>query len=448
MRKNTDLTLRLEQALRRAAELEHERNLLRVRVAELGGSNQPTPNIPPSSLPDFSTPLSAAAADSDESELVGAMDVMSQSNVLSTMDRELSEQAERHEHQIESVRRHFTSRLELVQESLIVVQKERDVALQRLVNANLPAKSELRAAGSAAATATGRSNATTPPNRRTLGIDTASNGATSTTPTKLRLPSRNVKGIRHQDLSSPNTPLSRVSSSAELRGNNKLFAQQIVRMGSSSHISTTALALHDDTSPLMRKMQDEIDRLKRENKRVVDNSSAECEQLTLQIQEQAKEISGLRRQHTGRRESHRYSLLPFKENSWGATKSAAAASTSSSAATASHSHHDHQQQQIDSDIGPHSSGRDRRNGTDVSGPNLLRAAYIKAVVENELQRCVRARQLLRERDSFLAEQDQLMNQQNDLLLSMQNLQQDSEMAMASDEDDTSDDYKSMQMQRV
>ncbi|KAJ2890562.1 hypothetical protein GGI21_006126, partial [Coemansia aciculifera] len=41
-----------------------------------------------------------------------------------------------------------------------------------------------------------------------------------------------------------------------------------------------------------------------------------------------------------------------------------------------------------------------------------------------------------------------MNQQNDLLLSMQNLQQDSETAMASDEDDTSDDYKSMQMQRV
>ncbi|KAJ2335331.1 hypothetical protein GGI00_001418, partial [Coemansia sp. RSA 2681] len=73
-----------------------------------------------------------------------------------------------------------------------------------------------------------------------------------------------------------------------------------------------------------------------------------------------------------------------------------------------------------------------------------------AVVENELQRCVRARQLLRERDSFLAEQDQLMNQQNDLLLSMQNLQQDSEAAMASDEDDTSgsDEYKSMQMQRV
>ncbi|KAJ2840474.1 hypothetical protein FBU31_000386 [Coemansia sp. 'formosensis'] len=421
VRKNADLTQRLEHALRRAAELEHERNLLRIRVAELGGSNASTPNIPPASLPDFAAPT-APDDSGPRSNDSGGGDVMSQSNVLSTMDRELSEQAERHEHQIDSVRRHFTSRLELVQESLLVVQKERDVALQRLANANLPAKSELHAGSTAAAiAASGR--ATAAPNRRALGIDVAP----TATPTKLRLPSRASKGMRHEQ-SGPSTPLSRMASGAELRGSPTTAKPlaQLTRMGS-------AISLQEEQSPLMRKMQEEIDSLRRESKRAAEDSSAESERLTLQIQDQAKEISRLRRQHTGRRESDRYSLLPFKENSWGAAKSAA----SSSSSTTAHRHPQH---------GDAHSG-ERARGDEGSGPNLLRAAYIKAVVENELQRCVRARQLLRERDSFLAEQDQLMNQQNDLLLSMQNLQQDSEAAMASDEDDVADD-KSLQMQRV
>ncbi|KAJ1910440.1 Kinesin-like protein kif21b, partial [Coemansia sp. S17] len=446
MRKNADLTQRLEQALRRAAALEHERNMLRLRVAELGGSNQSTPNIPPASFPDFAPPIGRADdsglrpnGSTNDSGLTDATDVMSQSNVLSTMDRELSEQAERHEHQIDSVRRHFTSRLELVQESLLVVQKERDVALQRLVNANLPPKSELRAGSTAAAAAaaSGRGSSTSAPNRRALGIDIAPVGTTTpTTPTKLRLPSRATKNMRHEQ-STPSTPLSRMASGAELRSSAAKPFAQLTRMGSSSGIGLAACNSQDEHSPQMRKLQDEIDWLKRENKRVAENSSTETERLTLQIQEQAKEISRLRRQHTGRRESDRYALLPFKENSWGAAKSAAAASSSSSAA-----HH----HMPDGDT--HSGDRGRRD--EGSGPNLLRAAYIKAVVENELQRCVRARQLLRERDSFLAEQDQLMNQQNDLLLSMQNLQQDSETALASDEEDTTgdDEYKSMQMQRV
>ncbi|KAJ2048982.1 Kinesin-like protein kif21b, partial [Coemansia sp. S2] len=443
MRKNADLTQRLEQALRRAAALEHERNMLRLRVAELGGSNQSTPNILPASFPDFAPPIGRADdsglrpnGSTNDSGLTDATDVMSQSNVLSTMDRELSEQAERHEHQIDSVRRHFTSRLELVQESLLVVQKERDVALQRLVNANLPPKSELRAGSTAAAAAaaSGRGGSTNAPNRRALGIDVAPVG--TTTPTKLRLPSRATKNIRHEQ-STPSTPLSRMASGAELRNSAAKPFAQLTRMGSSSGVGLAACNSQDEHSPQMRKLQDEIDWLKRENKRVAENSSTETERLTLQIQEQAKEISRLRRQHTGRRESDRYALLPFKENSWGAAKSAAAASSSSSAA-----HH----HMPDGDT--HSSDRGHRS--EGSGPNLLRAAYIKAVVENELQRCVRARQLLRERDSFLAEQDQLMNQQNDLLLSMQNLQQDSETALASDEEDTTgdDEYKSMQMQRV
>ncbi|KAJ2806753.1 hypothetical protein H4S07_003729, partial [Coemansia furcata] len=309
-------------------------------------------------------------------------------------------------------------------ESLLVVQKERDVALQRLANANLPAKSELHAGSTAAAiAASGRGNGTVAPNRRALGIDVAP----TATPTKLRLPSRASKGMRHEQ-STPSTPLSRMASGAELRGsaNAAKPLAQLTRMGSSS-----AISLQEEQSPLMRKMQEEIDSLRRENKRAAEDSSAESERLTLQIQEQAKEISRLRRQHTGRRESDRYSLLPFKENSWGAAKSAASSSSSTTA-------HRHLQ---------HGDARDRARGDEGNGPNLLRAAYIKAVVENELQRCVRARQLLRERDSFLAEQDQLMNQQNDLLLSMQNLQQDSEAALASDEDDAADD-KSLQMQRV
>ncbi|KAJ2740356.1 hypothetical protein GGI19_007140, partial [Coemansia pectinata] len=313
MRKNADLTQRLEQALRRVAALEHERNMLRLRVAELGGSNQSTPNILPASFPDFAPPIAFKSDDAglrpnggandSGSGLTDATDVMSQSNVLSTMDRELSEQAERHEHQIDSVRRHFTSRLELVQESLLVVQKERDVALQRLVNANLPAKSELRAgstAAAAAAAASGRGSSTTAPNRRALGIDIAPVGTTTpTTPTKLRLPSRTAKNIRH-DQSTPSTPLSRMASGAELRSSPnpaKPFAQ-LTRMGSSSGIGLAACNSQDDHSPHMRKLQDEIDWLKRENKRVAENSSAESERLTLQIQEQAKEISRLRRQHT------------------------------------------------------------------------------------------------------------------------------------------------------
>ncbi|KAJ1816666.1 hypothetical protein LPJ60_005215, partial [Coemansia sp. RSA 2675] len=450
MRKNADLTQRLEQALRRVASLESERNALRLRVAELGGSNQPTPNLPSTSFPDFAASAVFKSDDSglrpngsanDSGGLADAADVMSQSNVLSTMDRELSEQAERHEHQIDSVRRHFTSRLELVQESLLVVQKERDVALQRLANANFPAKPELRAgstAAAAAAAASGRNSAGAAPNRRALGIDIAPVG--TTTPSKLRLPSRAAKSTRH-DQSTPSTPLSRMASGGELRSSpnaTKPFAQ-LTRMGSSSAIGLAACGSQDDHSSQLRRMQDEVDSLRRENKRVLENSSTESERLTLQIQEQAKEISRLRRQRTGRRESDRYSLLSFKENSWGAAKSAAAASSSSASAA---------QRQHTRDGDPHSNDAGHRD--EGSGPNLLRAAYIKAVVENELQRCVRARQLLRERDSFLAEQDQLMNQQNDLLLSMQNLQQDSEMALASDEDDTTgeDEYKSMQMQRV
>ncbi|KAJ1886630.1 hypothetical protein LPJ81_006667, partial [Coemansia sp. IMI 209127] len=122
------------------------------------------------------------------------------------------------------------------------------------------------------------------------------------------------------------------------------------------------------------------------------------------IQDQAKEISRLRRQRTGRKGSNRYSLLAFKENSWGATKTA-------------------------------TSQADNQGGSD--GPNLLRAAFIKAVIEHELQRCIQARQLLRERDSQLNKQDELMNEQNDLLMCIQNIDFESD-----------DESGSVQMQRA
>ncbi|KAJ2219689.1 hypothetical protein IWW45_009280, partial [Coemansia sp. RSA 485] len=141
--KNAELVRQLDQAVRRVAELEHERDLLRARVQDLGGSAQNTPDIPAAVLDEAAEHVSringSIKAFSDN-------DMMSQNNVLNTLDRELSDQAERHENQIASVRRHYESKIELLHETLSIVQKERDVALQRLANSANSAAKPLTAA--------------------------------------------------------------------------------------------------------------------------------------------------------------------------------------------------------------------------------------------------------------------------------------------------------------
>ncbi|KAJ2465197.1 hypothetical protein GGI02_004770, partial [Coemansia sp. RSA 2322] len=101
-RMNAELTLRLEQSIRQAAALEHERNELRSRVADLGGSAQSTPRLSSAVLSDLATRLGSAGDVGCGAAAADSADMMSQSHVLNTMDRELSEQAERHEHQIDS----------------------------------------------------------------------------------------------------------------------------------------------------------------------------------------------------------------------------------------------------------------------------------------------------------------------------------------------------------
>ncbi|KAJ1934948.1 Kinesin-like protein kif21b, partial [Linderina macrospora] len=183
---NTEVTEKLEQAVRRAAILEIERDSLCQKISELGGTvdikliDSATTLFDSSLLKQpGSAVLTGSAGNATPSGIRsprpnsiftdGAPGVLSD-QMLNTMDRELSDQAERHEQQIDSVRHHYESKLELLQETLAIVQKERDVALQRLTNAN-------KASGSSG-----------PPNRRALGLE---NGAS--TPTKIRQPSRLAK---------------------------------------------------------------------------------------------------------------------------------------------------------------------------------------------------------------------------------------------------------------
>ncbi|KAJ1895493.1 hypothetical protein LPJ66_004564 [Kickxella alabastrina] len=374
-RKNAEITQKLEHAVRRAAVLNNECEGLRSEVINLGGAV-----------------LSTALAE-DPMMVDDYGNMMSQNNVLNTLNHELSEQAERHEQQIDSVRRHYESKLELMQEALSIVNKERDVALQRLANAGGTEKDS----ASVGVGTPNRSEASSQASRRNLGLDNTSS-STIAAPTKLRIPSRMAKGAR-PDGSTMSTPVSRKSSSAELRLSRQ---PQLSRLGSSLGI-TTAPVLRDDSMQLQQ-LQDEVAQLKLNNKQSSEGASAESEKLTLQIQEQAKEISRLRRQHTGRRESKRYSLLSFKENSsWAVAKN-----TLNSPAC-----------------------------DDKDGPNLLRAAFIKAVLENELNRCVRARQLLRERDSFVNKQDELMTEQTDLMLQIQCIELEAD-----------DGYRQSQVQRL
>ncbi|KAJ2716501.1 hypothetical protein H4R19_000616 [Coemansia spiralis] len=331
---NVNLSQQLHAARRRATILEHERDTLRAQVATLGGSVHSTPVLPPGMFSDQDASVDGGAfsdgAQARPNSLFAKGDVLSQSNVLETIDQELSEQAERHEQQIAGVRRHYESKLELARESLAIVQRERDVALQRLENAAQPC--------SPAAPASSKHSA---------------RGARA--PSRLRMPSR-----------ASATPPLRKTSAADLGG------------------TPRPLTASSEDAVQIRRLQNEIARLRSANQVLGEDARCEAEQLAVQVQQQAKEISRLRRQHTGRRrESHRCSLLGFKENSWSVAKSA--------------------------------------DGPNDNGPQLLRAAFIKAVLEGELQRCVRARQLLRERDSFLNRQDRLMNKQNDQLLRMQNL---------------------------
>ncbi|KAJ2777687.1 hypothetical protein H4R18_005024 [Coemansia javaensis] len=331
---SAELGRQLYAARRRATLLEHERDTLRVRVAGLGGSAHSTPSMPPGALPPEDDACGGGGGDppltTRPSSLFADGDVLSRSNVLETIDQELSEQAKRHEHQIDGVRRHYESKLELAHEALAIMQKERDIALQRLAHD------------------AGARGAASPPH---------------VTPTKLRLPSRAAPAH------------SRKASGAS-------------RPGSSSPDGSPAR----DGAAQLRRLQSEVARLRAANRALGEGARAEAEQLALQVQEQAKEISRLRRQNTGRRESYRYSLLSFRENSWGVAKGA------------------------------------NSPGSGDSGPRLLRAAFIKAVLEGELQRCVRARQLLRERDAYLNRQDRLMNEQNDQLLRMQGLDLDGDDA--------------------
>ncbi|KAJ2803967.1 hypothetical protein H4R20_002686 [Coemansia guatemalensis] len=370
--RNADLLQRLTAAQHRAATLENERDMLRTQVAEFGGSVHSTPALPVAALPDSAEEEPCSEPTSTRSNSIFAEDgVLSRTNVLETIDRELSEQAERHEHQIDSVRRHYESKLELVQESLSIVQRERDVALQRLANKALPTHAGMQDSGSGA-------NGS----RRELGLDNAQGAA----PTKLRLPSRVAMDPPSGERARSSTPQPRKKPSAELRNGGRPPAMP--RFGSS--LGIVSAPARDSPSQHLKRLQDEVAQLRTENASLSTKATAEAGRLTQQIQDQAKEISRLRRQRTGRRESHRYSLLSFKENSWGVAKSA------------------EQQPRKDAD----------------SGPKLLRAAFIKAVLESELHRCVQARQLLRERDAFLVKQDKLMNEQNDQLLRMQSLDDD------------------------
>ncbi|KAJ2139728.1 hypothetical protein GGH17_000304 [Coemansia sp. RSA 788] len=344
--RNTDLVQRLNIAQRRVMELENDRDALREQVAGMGGSVHSTPGLSAGQLP-----AEESAASTRPNSLFAESDVLSRSNVLETIDRELAEQASRHENQIGSVRRHYESKLELVQETLGIVQKERDVALQRLANAGTPVSARTP------------SNASSQPGSRAMGIEVQPAG----TPTRLRIPSRAGKALR------AGTPQLRKLPSAELRSANRTTPPpSMPRFG-------TSLGLVTVPSPSDKELQGEIERLRRENGELGARSLAEAERLAQQIHEQAEEIAQLRQKRTGRHPSNRYSLLSFKETSWGV------------------------------------ANREPRHG----GPQLLRAAFIKAVLEGELQRCVRARQLLRERDAFLTKQDRLMNEQNDMLLRMQ-----------------------------
>ncbi|KAJ1821116.1 hypothetical protein LPJ75_000783, partial [Coemansia sp. RSA 2598] len=387
-RKNAELVRQLDQAVRRVAELEHERDLLRVRVQDLGGSAQNTPDIPAAVLDEAADHVNRI---NGSIKAFSENDMMSQNNVLNTLDRELSDQAERHENQIASVRRHYESKLELLRETLSIVQKERDVALQRLANSSSGPSKPLTAASLGALGRSQQSNA----NRRNLGLETGAgsgsgsgSGSTPSAPTKLRLPSRVAsKGVR-PDVPSPSTSVSRKSSGVELRNGNR--ASQMSRLASSAGALSANSSSPREDSLQLRQLQEEIAGLQQENKEASEAASAETERLTMQIQEQAREISRLRKQRTGRRESHRYSLLSFKENSsWAVAKNA------------------------------HRAEPDKDSD---GGPNLLRAAFIKAVLEDELHRCVRARQLLRERDSYVNKQDELMTEQTDLMLRIQSLE--------------------------
>ncbi|KAJ2078648.1 hypothetical protein H4R24_004326 [Coemansia sp. RSA 988] len=370
--RNSDLLQRLTAAQHRVATLQNERDMLRSQVAGLGGSVHSTPALPVTALPDATEEEPSSEPASTRPNSIFAEDgVLSRSNVLETIDRELSEQAERHEHQIDSVRRHYESKLELVQESLSIVQRERDVALQRLANKALPIHPVMQSNGSG-----------TNGSRRELGLDNEQGAA----PTKLRLPSRMAMDPPSGERARSSTPQPRKKPSAELRNSGR--PPTMPRLGSSQGI--VSAPARDGPPQHLKRLQDEVAQLRTENASLSSQATAEAGRLTQQIQDQAKEISRLRRQRTGRRESHRYSLLSFKENSWGVAKSA------------------EQQPRKDAD----------------SGPRLLRAAFIKAVLESELQRCVQARQLLRERDGFLVKQDKLMNEQNDQLLRMQSLDDD------------------------
>ncbi|KAJ2172323.1 Kinesin-like protein kif21a, partial [Coemansia sp. RSA 551] len=312
--RNTDLVQRLNIAQRRVMELENDRDALREQVAGMGGSVHSTPGLSAGQLP-----AEESAASTRPNSLFAESDVLSRSNVLETIDRELAEQASRHENQIGSVRRHYESKLELVQETLGIVQKERDVALQRLANAGTPVSARTP------------SNASSQPGSRAMGIEVQPAG----TPTRLRIPSRAGKALR------AGTPQLRKLPSAELRSANRTTPPpSMPRFG-------TSLGLVTVPSPSDKELQGEIERLRRENGELGARSLAEAERLAQQIHEQAEEIAQLRQKRTGRHPSNRYSLLSFKETSWGV------------------------------------ANREPRHG----GPQLLRAAFIKAVLEGELQRC-------------------------------------------------------------
>ncbi|KAJ1960159.1 Kinesin-like protein kif21a, partial [Dipsacomyces acuminosporus] len=380
---NVELSQRLESALHRTAVLEHERNVLRVKIADLGGtldSIPSTPAVPAASLPGTpgTTAINGTETLTDPDGLFNDGDMLNQSSVLNTMDRELSEQAERHEHQIDSVRRHYASKLELLQETLSIVQKERDVALQRLANSANSQEQSNTDHASKPASLGGAANSNS--SRRALGIDSSS--ASNGTPTKLRLPSRMSKGGLRREFSSSSTPISRKSSVADL-ANSQIPAPN----GRPAPSPAAIQSRRDSTAILVRELQEQLESLKLDSKSSADKANADNERLTQQIQDQAKEISRLRRQRTGRTQKRRYSFLPLKDSSWDVAKSTV-----------------------------HIHGRSHNDA-----PNLLRAAFIKKILEGELHRCVQARQMLRERDSYLMKQDELIGEQNDLLLCLQGI---------------------------
>ncbi|KAJ2858968.1 hypothetical protein GGI22_003141, partial [Coemansia erecta] len=338
--KNNNLVQQLDKAIRRIAALEKDRDSLRVQVASFGGSVQSTPQLACSKLAD---PESLPASTTPTSQLEDGDPMMSRSNMLETLDRELTEQAERHEHQINSVRRYYESKLELVQESLSVVQKERDVALEYLAKSKKPSSPKMLPD---TANSFGRSSPS--PGRKQLGIE--SNTA-NMTPTRLRVPSRASKGAPEANANA-SSAIDRKKSNADLRGIRKpsiSMSRTGSSLGTTTLLGTTDVDANTVSGPQhksrgsarAKELEDEIHRLRAENKQLKEHASVDAERLALQIQDQAKEISRLRRQRTGRKGSNRYSLLAFKENSWGATKTA-------------------------------TSKVDNQGGSD--GPNLLRAA--------------------------------------------------------------------------